>query len=80
MESSIYNIKEISTITYKCCTEIKEHILWQKLQDILKVEWNTFQFFGIAIKDTALIQKVFGLIIALIFAQNIMSISNFAAL
>jgi hypothetical protein len=77
---NVTSLMEICTVTFMCCKEIEEHMLWKKLDDILKAQWNSFQFFGIKITDTALLQKIFGLVIAFIFTSNIMSISNFASL
>jgi len=79
IKETIINIQEIQIITYKCVREIKNNQLLKGLQETLCTEWNTFQFFGIHIKDTALLQKIFGFLIAYIFTKDIVSVSNFSS-
>lgn len=79
IDTNLNSLQEICTVTYMCCKEMEEQMLWTKLDDILKAEWNTFQFFGIKIKDTTLLQKVLGLIIAFIFTANLISVTDFNA-
>ncbi len=58
-------------------TEISEYFVWGILKDTLSVKWANFEFFGIQIDDTSLTQKLFGGIITLLIAKNIIS-SSFA--
>jgi hypothetical protein len=67
---------EISTAIYTCIKGIEEKILSEKLNKMLISEWNSFQFFGIQIKDTALIQKLFAAMIGLIFTSNLLNVSS----
>jgi hypothetical protein len=76
IDDNILRIKEMGTAAYICCKGIEENMMWRKLQETLKNEWSTFQFFGIKIKDTALLQKIFGFIIAIIVTSNIASALN----
>jgi hypothetical protein len=80
LRENLSSVIEISTAIHASCKNINERLLWTKLNEILKSEWNSFQFFGIQIKDTALIQKIFALVIGFIFTSNVVSVSNFASL
>jgi hypothetical protein len=79
VENSLVSLQEICTVTYMCCKEMEEQLLWKKLDDMLQAEWNTFQFFGIKIKDTTLLQKILGLIITFIFTTNLINVADFNA-
>lgn len=80
LTDNIKSVKEICTVTYMCCKELEENLLWKKLDTIINSEWETFRFFGIKIQDTDLLQKVFGLIIGFVFTANFINVINFAIL
>jgi hypothetical protein len=57
--------------------EIAENVTWSHLQEIVKKEWEPFQVLGIEIKDTLLIQKLIGAIIAIIIAKDLIDLTTF---
>jgi len=48
-----------------------ELLSWLVLKDLLSVEWDSYNLFGFQITDTLIIQKLFGLLITLLIAQDI---------
>lgn len=76
INSNIHSLIEINTVSFGTLKVIEQVSMWKLLNDVLKTEWNSFNFFGIKLNDTTLIQKIFGLTIGYIFAQNIFNITD----
>lgn len=57
--------------------EIVENMAWAQLQDIVKQEWEPFKIIGFEIKDSLLIQKLFGLGITILLAVDLVNVIPF---
>ena len=70
------NILDTSKQSLIAILSIDESIDWLVLNTILTKEWDSFNFLGVKIDDSAILQKLLGVILAMIFADNVMTFFN----
>lgn len=68
IQNKIYNTVYISLAGTMKNTEI---LNWMTLKEILSNDWESFNFFGFPITDSLIIQKIFGMLITMLIAQDI---------
>lgn len=68
-----YTIKT-STQSRIMVGDIYEHTQWKYLQEISQIKWKTFAIFGIELDDSALLQKLLGIIIAIFLTKELIDV------